>query len=227
MTIISISNLKSRMFKDRDEVTEWTNDYVVSQHSSNNEIPMRNVSAVKCDCPLILRFRFSNAVNVYRVTSGNIEHNHPLKPEDIRFARRFRRPDPETVQFTQNVVQFGGNVSLATRLVRSQIESIQAKDIHNALATTARREKGELSEIVALLTKLENIAEYTVKYILENGKLQNIFWVRNLHVSLADKCPEVVIDDSTYLTNHFNLPCLVLVGVDENIKTFLMGIALL
>ncbi|KAL1914624.1 uncharacterized protein VTP21DRAFT_8155 [Calcarisporiella thermophila] len=188
---------------------------------------MRTVSTVKCDCPFILRFRFSKAVNAYRVTSGNIEHNHPLEPEDIRFARRFRRPDPEIVQFAQNVVQFGGSVSLATRLVRSQIESIQAKDIHNALATITKREKGELSEIAALLTKLENTTEYTVKYVLENGKLQNIFWVRNSHISLADKCPEVVIADSTYHTNHFNLPCLVLVGIDENIKTFLMGIALL
>ncbi|KAL1923867.1 uncharacterized protein VTP21DRAFT_6902 [Calcarisporiella thermophila] len=163
---------------------------------------MRTVSTVKCDCPFILRFRFSKAVNAYRVTSGNIEHNHPLEPEDIRFARRFRRPEPETVQFAQNIVQF-------------------------ECVTITRREKGELSEIAALLTNLENTIEYTVKYVLENGKLQNIFWMRNSHVSLADKCPEVVIADSTYRTNHFNLPYLVLVGVDENIKTLLMGIALL
>ncbi|KAL1914430.1 uncharacterized protein VTP21DRAFT_8882 [Calcarisporiella thermophila] len=175
---------------------------------------------MKYDCPFILRFRFSKAVNAYLVTSGNIDHNHPLEPEDIRFARRFRRHDPETVQFAQNVVQFGGSVSLATRIVRSQIESIQAKDIHNALATIARREEGGLSEIATLLTKIVNTTKYTVKYVLENGKLQNIFWVSNSHISLVDKCTEVVIADSTYRTNHFNLSCLVLVGVDENLNVF-------
>ncbi|KAL1915341.1 uncharacterized protein VTP21DRAFT_6799 [Calcarisporiella thermophila] len=156
---------------------------------TEEEIRTKNASKLK---PLVLK-KFSKAVNAYRVTSGNVELNHPS--EDIRFAHRFRRPDPETVQFAHNVVQFRSSVSRATHLKR----------------------KGELSEVAALLIKLENTTEYTIKYVLENGKLQNIFWARNLNISLADKCPEIVIADSTYRTDHFNHPCLVLVGVDENL----------
>ncbi|KAL1923856.1 uncharacterized protein VTP21DRAFT_8836 [Calcarisporiella thermophila] len=164
----------------------------------------------------IFDYRTPKAINASRLTSGNTEHNRLLEPEEIRFARRFRRPDPETVQFAQNIVQLGGSVSLASRLVRSQIESIQDKNLHNALATISRREMGRLSKIAALLTKLENSTEHTAKYTFENGKLQDVFWARNSHFSLADKCPEVVIAGSIYRTNHLDLPCLVVDSVDEN-----------
>ena len=103
------------------------------------------------------------------------------------------------------------------------------KDIHN-LFEKMRREHAT-SDAMSLLQYCKDEKEENSKFqyafkIDDEGKLEHIFWAPYPCIDWYQKFGDVVVFDTTYKVNAYDMPFGVFVGVNNHGKTILFGYAL-
>ncbi|CAG8777765.1 9275_t:CDS:2, partial [Dentiscutata erythropus] len=91
---------------------------------------------------------------------------------------------------------------------------IHNKDVYNALNNQSKDYVNGLSETANLLNSLSNNDEYKVTYLINNGKLYCLFFTTHSALVMFKYYPEILLMDSTYKTNHFGIPLLLICGID-------------
>jgi hypothetical protein len=177
----------------------------------------------KCGCPWFVRF-CRNANATYRVTALSLEHNHSeLNGADNRSI--YKRLNEGDLDKIQKFRELNVPIPVIIRMMTMQGVTVRADELYGII-------KREPDEILALIRHLSSSPEYIVRSYVDieasdTRTLKALFFTKNSQLLLFRKCPKMVILDCTYSTTTTNMPLCVLVGIDHNNSTFIIGISLL
>ncbi|CAO2814072.1 unnamed protein product [Amaranthus hypochondriacus] len=90
----------------------------------------------------------------------------------------------------------------------------------------------EADDVTSLLEymKLANVENKKFQYAFtmdEEGRLKNLFWCPTECFDWYQMYGDVVVFDTTYKVNAYDMPCGIFVGIDNHGKTILFACALL
>jgi hypothetical protein len=178
----------------------------------------------KCGCQWFVKFcRSSNGT--YRVTGANLEHCHPQlsnRSENQSIYKRLKEDDLDKIHKFR---ELNVPVPVIMRLMATEGINVRPDELYGLI-------KREPDEVLALIKHLSSSPEFVVRSyvgIAASGTrtLKALFFTKKSQLALFKKCPEVVMLDCTYSTTTSNMPLCVLVGVDHNNSTFIIGTSLL
>ncbi|XP_058203044.1 protein FAR1-RELATED SEQUENCE 5-like [Rhododendron vialii] len=183
--------------------------------------------------------RISKTMKNYIVIEFVSNHNHPLAaPHCVPFLRSHRRMgdvDIAQVMAMRNVgscmklaqimdymtCQSGGfhNVGFTVKDLRNKLYSIRKEEIRNGNA------EGALGYLSA---QVSNDPLFFFKYTVdEDDRLEALFWIDRRSKMDYAIFGDVLVFDTTYRTNAYKKPFVILAGVSNNFTTTIFGCALL
>ncbi|CAG8674444.1 7504_t:CDS:2 [Cetraspora pellucida] len=132
--------------------------------------------------------------NKYHIKLANLEHNHSMDSAVVIF-------DPGYQKLSNNK--------------KAQIQVLHNSDARNRI-------KG-LSQVAKLLNNLQNKDKYKITYSVKNNRLYSLFFTTSDSLMTFEHYSEVILMDSTYKTNRFGMPLLLISGIDAMGITFLIA----
>ncbi len=105
------------------------------------------------------------------------------------------------------------------------------RDIYNKRQQIRRAKLIRKIPISTLLTTLikkrdyedEFFTLYNTKYNIKSDYLTHLFIAHNKHINLLIENPEVLVTDSTYKTNRFNIPLINIIKITSMNRSFFSG----
>ena len=176
---------------------------------------------MKCGCEFSLKAVYDKNRFVWKLIVINEKHNHaPAKfLEGHAYARRLTADDLGMVQelYLQSIPT--RNI-LPTIKARNQDNLSVAKDIHNVI----QKIRAEKNVGVTPMQVLENLLSKRYTYHTRENPITNaveeIFFVHLLSYPLWRAFPSILLIDTTYKTNRYNMPFVQVVGVTSTGKSF-------
>ncbi|XP_056685504.1 protein FAR1-RELATED SEQUENCE 5-like [Spinacia oleracea] len=194
----------------------------------------RQVSITRTQCRACLRVKM-NSEGRYEVVNHVIMHNHDLTRSQWHYLHRSERQMTEekreaietmqksglscTASFNYMAIEAGGEENLGhskkdhlnycTRLKMKQIEGGDAQAV---------------TDIMYL--ELEGDPNFFVRFRLdEKGKLRSLFWRDSMMMEDYGIFGDIVVFDTTYRTNRYNLICAPIVGINNHWNNYMFGCA--
>ncbi|XP_056695821.1 protein FAR1-RELATED SEQUENCE 5-like [Spinacia oleracea] len=194
----------------------------------------RQVSITRTQCRACLRVKM-NSEGRYEVVNHVIMHNHDLTRSQWHYLHRSERQITEekreaietmqksglssTASFNYMAIEAGGEENLGhskkdhlnycTRLKMKQIEGGDAQAV---------------TDIMYL--ELEGDPNFFFRFRLdEKGKLRSLFWRDSMMMEDYGIFGDIVIFDTTYRTNRYNLICAPIVGINNHWNNCMFGCA--
>ncbi|CAG8780811.1 524_t:CDS:2, partial [Dentiscutata erythropus] len=192
--------------------------------ASNKSTGLRTTRSVTTGCQFKVTVRWVKNENQYCIKSANIEHNHLLDSAVVIFDPGYRKLSSN--EKTQIQVLHNSGIPIPTivnMLTEEYSRYIHSKYVYNALTCQAHDRIKGLSQVAELLNNLQNKEEYTVTYSVRNNKLYSLFFTTSNSLMVFKRYPQIVLMDSTYKTNRFGMPLLLISGVDAIGITFLIA----
>ncbi len=183
----------------------------------------------KCGCPFRLRGYYAKETKLWHMTVVNGIHNHELDTELEGHLVAGRLKPEETLlvnEMTKNLVQ-PRNI-LSTLKERDPENTMSSKQCYNARYRYKAKLRASMSEMQHMFKHLSD-NKYFFKYrshVDEGGEyLQDIFFAHPRSLSLFNSFPTVLVMDSTYKTNKYNMPLFEIVGFTSTERTYNVGFA--
>ncbi|XP_021721512.1 protein FAR1-RELATED SEQUENCE 5-like [Chenopodium quinoa] len=174
---------------------------------------------------------------IKRVHLEHAGHNPTLsKSKNItKFRKKFLNDNPHLVQQLLNDRRAGVpeaqifNCMARQRNGRDNMQFTQ-QDLHEEVAKKRKEqfEEGDTKAMFAYFKRMvdDNSNFFHTYRVDELGRLQDVLWV-DARIQVAyEEFGDVVVFDSTYLTNEYKLPFCNFVGVNHHGQTILFGCAL-
>ncbi|CAG8832325.1 2756_t:CDS:2, partial [Gigaspora margarita] len=195
--------------------------------ASNTSTGLRMTKSIATNCPFKVVVRWTKK-NKYSVWSVNLEHNHLLDSAAIKFDPGHRRLSRNENAHIQMLYDSGVPVPTIVNMLTEQYNRyIHNKDVYNSLNHQSRDYVKGLSQTAELLNNLNNNDEYLVNYSINDEKLHCLFFATRAALSTFNCYPEILLMDSTYKTNRFGMPLLLVSGIDAMGISFLIASCLL
>ncbi|KAK9749861.1 hypothetical protein RND81_02G155900 [Saponaria officinalis] len=220
-----------------DEILTCTND---GEHG--NGVPtasttqVRNGSITRCHCKASVKLRV-NKEGLWEVRHHIIEHNHPLTPPQWqhhhRSERKITEAEGEVIKaMTEAQVAPSVQFRVAAAVAGGEVFVGHTKRDHINFVTrlkTLSIEGGDAATLINLLTSRQ--AEdpwffFRVQFD-EYGRLCHLFWRDFMMKEDYLLYHDVVIFDTTYRTNRYNLICGAFVGINNHWSNVMFGCAFL
>ena len=173
----------------------------------------------------------------YVVTHFVADHNHELAEQHcvmyLRSHRSLNSGDKAQAMAMRNV---GVKTSQIMDYMVNQSGSYEnvgfiRTDLHNHIQAERRAEVEDgdaQGALVYLCAKLDVDARFFYKYdVCNDNKLQNLFWADSKSRADYAKFGDVLIFDSTYRTNAYKKPFVMLAGVTSHFRTTIFACVLL
>ncbi|KAL6875595.1 hypothetical protein ACP4OV_013108 [Aristida adscensionis] len=194
-------------------------------------------SLTRCGCRARLDVQLSGEGGIWYVKDFVDVHDHPLAKPEHAFVLWSHRGLNDAQKAEAIELALGG-------LPPCQIMDVMEKshggpgetgfllqDLYNFIA---REKKGKVegSDAEYVLNYMEarkdENPEFYFKYSTDDeGRLQNIFWSDSQSQIDFSAFGDVVVFDSTYRVNRYNLPFVPFIGVDHHRSTVLFGCGIL
>nr|XP_027093639.1 protein FAR1-RELATED SEQUENCE 5-like [Coffea arabica] len=204
----------------------------------NYEDRKREAKAItRTGCGACFRVKYDTESVKYVVTRFIMEHNHPLASEaSVQHLRSHRKvSDAEYAQakslklvgaricqiMKHFVIKAGGysNVGFCIKDLYNRMDEERRKDIFNGDA------EGALGFLAA---KKDADDMFFYKYHVDNeGRLARLFWADSKSRVDFSVFGDVLVFDTTYKTNKYRKPLVVLAGVNNHLNSTIFGCALL
>ncbi|XP_071905953.1 protein FAR1-RELATED SEQUENCE 5-like [Coffea arabica] len=204
----------------------------------NYEDRKREAKAItRTGCGACFRVKYDTESVKYVVTRFIMEHNHPLASEaSVQHLRSHRKvSDAEYAQakslklvgaricqiMKHFVIKAGGysNVGFCIKDLYNRMDEERRKDIFNGDA------EGALGFLAA---KKDADDMFFYKYHVDNeGRLARLFWSDSKSRVDFSVFGDVLVFDTTYKTNKYRKPLVVLAGVNNHLNSTIFGCALL
>ncbi|XP_010689388.2 protein FAR1-RELATED SEQUENCE 11-like isoform X2 [Beta vulgaris subsp. vulgaris] len=201
----------------------------------------RNRVSTKCNCNAHLRVKLRRNNEIFpeewHVTTFTQEHNHPLlSRSQVRFLPANRMISQEDEKRILLLKEAGLAVRQIIRVLELEKDvehgelPFLEKDIRNLFTRVKKTVSGD--DVANLLQYFKSCKEensnfhYIVK-VDHEGKLEHLLWCPAQSIDWYDKYGDVVVFDTTYKVNVYDMPCGIFVGVNNHGKTILYGCALL
>ncbi|KAK9666299.1 hypothetical protein RND81_14G175500 [Saponaria officinalis] len=199
----------------------------------------KKMSITRCKCMACIRTQI-NENGLWEVVNHTIDHNHPLTPPPLpewqhhhRSERKITREEGEVIEImTQAMVPpsvqyrvaavISGGEEFVGHTKRDHINFVNRLNMHAI-------EGGDVSTLVNLLNKrqTENPGFFYRIEFGEGGRLCHLFWRDSIMKEDYLLYHDVVIFDTTYRTNRYNLICGALVGINNHRSNIMFGCAFL
>jgi len=201
----------------------------------------RNRESTRCECKAYLRISLQKSHDIFpsewRVTKFVVEHNHVLLTQsEVRFLpanRTISEDDIERIFLLKegglSVRQLMRVIELEKNVKHGYLPFIE-RDIRNLFVKT--KKKFERNDAKDLLKYCEDAkkscSKFQYAYTLdEERRLEHIFWSPASCSDWYQKYGDVVVFDTTYKVNSYEMPFGIFVGMNSHGKTVLFGCALL
>ncbi|RZB71604.1 Protein FAR1-RELATED SEQUENCE 11 [Glycine soja] len=201
----------------------------------------RNRESTRCECKAYLRISLQKSHDIFpsewRVTKFVVEHNHVLLTQsEVRFLpanRTISEDDIERIFLLKegglSVRQLMRVIELEKNVKHGYLPFIE-RDIRNLFVKT--KKKVERNDAKDLLKYCEDAkkscSKFQYAYTLdEERRLEHIFWSPASCSDWYQKYGDVVVFDTTYKVNSYEMPFGIFVGMNSHGKTVLFGCALL
>ncbi len=189
----------------------------------------RKKYSIKCDCKFQINM-VQNENKMFVVTKINSEHNHMLyQPEEVAELPQ-NRFIPEEVQATVKDLLGKG------RYLTNEID-LQAREYHKDIAVTWS--KRDMQNLIDKLKDAGNETNVFLEMLMEKQnensgwivyksqhpittRLEKVFWMSLRGRLMFQEFSDVVEIDATYKTNRFNMPLVLVTGIDREGITFLI-----
>lgn len=201
----------------------------------------RQKESFRCGCKAHMRIILKRCCDIFpeewHVTKFVKEHNHELLSfEEMRLlpANRTITEDEEKQillyrEAGLSIRQIIRVMELEKNVAHGQLSFID-RDIRN-LFVKVKRMLGD-DDVKNLLIYMQSAKEHNslfqYAYTMDDDRrLEHLFWCQAQSFELYQKYGDVVVFDTTYKVNAYDMPCAIFVGVDNHGKTILFGCALL
>ncbi|XP_034197598.1 protein FAR1-RELATED SEQUENCE 5-like [Prunus dulcis] len=198
---------------------------------------MANKLETRTGCEARIRFAFQNDNGMWKVSHFVYEHNHELAmPEERQFLRSNRKVSEAHLGVIKTMMDAGIRTTntysyLSEEVGGSQNVGFTKRDCYNVVnkEKMVMIEAGDAQSLINLFKRKQ--AEdpmffYTVQVDQEN-QMTNFFWRDGRSRIDYDCFGDVVVFDTTYRTNRYNMICAPFVGVNHHWKNVLFGCAFL
>jgi hypothetical protein len=196
----------------------------------------RNACSSRVLCPWKLNATCPKTSGVIKINSFNNHHNHPLTPIIRELAPRFRKLTPEMLVDIEKYVNQGRMDSGSIYpLLRHDYPDrpIYKRDLYNAVYQFRQKNNPGDADASQMLQQLlewkDSEPLWIVKPRLEpvSRKLNSLLWMSPTQRELYGKYNDVVILDTTYNTNKFQMMLCIITVVDNNYKTRIVACAII
>uniref|UniRef100_A0A3Q7HCB3 MULE transposase domain-containing protein n=1 Tax=Solanum lycopersicum TaxID=4081 RepID=A0A3Q7HCB3_SOLLC len=166
-----------------------------------------------------------------------LNHNHELaSPNSQKFLRLKRKKSEAQKNLNDLLNNSGSRPSKIASVLTTQAGGIEnlniiGRDIQNYLSTKRQNclEKGDAQLMLKYFQKRQSDSPgffYAIQMDVE-GHLANCFWVDARYRIAYKNFGDVVLFDTTYLTNEYNMPFVSFTGVNNHHQSILFGCSLL
>ncbi|PKU84691.1 Protein FAR1-RELATED SEQUENCE 5 [Dendrobium catenatum] len=183
-------------------------------------------SDTRTGCPAMIRFIVDEDGN-WKVQKFIESHNHDLaRPEDCHLLRSCRYMSDEKASILKTLTEAGIRTVDAFSYLADEVG-----DAYNYIQKEkrAKNEFGDTNSLIQLFKERQAddpMFAWDVQFD-ELDKLLNFFWVDGMGRIDFDCFGDVVIFDTSYRLNKYNLVCAPFVGVNNHWQNILLGVAFL
>ncbi|KAL8507989.1 hypothetical protein ACS0TY_018512 [Phlomoides rotata] len=176
-----------------------------------------------------------NQEGVFEVVKHELQHNHPLtRPEWSHLHRSERKISNEKAKAIEDMISSGMRATESYRYLAHTVGGEEnvghtIKD-HINFINRVKSRSIEGGDTVTLIDMIQDQAEeesdffYKVK-MDDEGRLAHIFWRDSMMKEDYDIYGDVMVFDTTYRTNKYELICAPFVGVNNHWKNTMFGCA--
>ncbi|XP_021749343.1 protein FAR-RED IMPAIRED RESPONSE 1-like [Chenopodium quinoa] len=212
---------------------------VSDAHISEDEDMCPKRKSKKCDCTVTLYAKVNKSGQwvIDKVHLTHVGHKPTLgKSKNIsRFRKKFLVDNPHLVRQLSVERKAGVPVANIYRNMARQRNGLEdmpfeQKDLHDEVAKQRKVvfEQGDAKVMFDYFKKMseDNDKFFHTYRIDDEGRLKDVLWVDARSRAAYEEFGDVVVFDSTYLTNEYKLPFCNFVGVNHHGQTVLLGCAL-
>ncbi|XP_074314154.1 protein FAR1-RELATED SEQUENCE 5-like [Silene latifolia] len=202
----------------------------------DNGNPLRNSAVTRCQCKAGLRTQV-NEDGQWEVMQHFTEHNHELTPpqwqQHHRSERRITDAEAEAIRaLTEAFVAPSVQYKVAAALAGGDVFVGHTKRDHINFVHRLKIkaiEGGDAATLINLLTKsqAEDPGFFFRVQFNKEGRLHHLFWCDSMMREDYRLYHDVVIFDTTYRTNRYNLICGAFVGINNHWSNVMFGCAFL
>ncbi|KAK2650666.1 hypothetical protein Ddye_018155 [Dipteronia dyeriana] len=187
-------------------------------------------------CRAAMKINFDNEKMLWVVTEFGNHHCKLLSGKHNQFLRSHQHVDDCDIAQVQSLRLVGVKTSQVMDHLMDQSESYAIvgytkKDLQNWLDTIRMSAScnSDTDSIISYMTvKLEMDPRFFFRYsILEDGSKGNLFWADAMSQCDYRYFGDVMSFDKTHLTNSYNRPLVIFIGVNNHTKTTVFGFGLL
>ncbi|XP_047941420.1 protein FAR1-RELATED SEQUENCE 5-like isoform X4 [Salvia hispanica] len=186
--------------------------------SSTNEGKNKTTFITRTNCKASLKVKL-NADCLYEIVDHNTEHNHPLSRKEWSYMHCSQRPVN-----TEKAIVIDDMISSETR----QVDSLRymAHDVgggHEKINSIG----GDAQELIDNLYQqgVEDPEFFFRIKLDDGGRICSIFWRDSRMKEDYMIYGDVVVFDTAYRTNKYNLICIPFVGINNHWKNVMFGCA--
>ncbi|KAG5541282.1 hypothetical protein RHGRI_021205 [Rhododendron griersonianum] len=201
----------------------------------------RNRKSVRCGCKARMRITFRKSFDIFpqewQIIEFVKEHNHELlTPLEVRFLpanRIISKKDKDCILLFKEgglqVSQIMRVMELEKNIPHGYLPFFE-KDVRNLFTKIAKKHGANDAEDLlrhCRIAKEENIKFQYAFMVDEQRRLEHIFWSPAHCFDWYHKYGDVVVFDTTYKVNAYQMPFGIFVGINNHGKRILFGCALL
>ncbi|XP_071689185.1 protein FAR1-RELATED SEQUENCE 11-like [Rutidosis leptorrhynchoides] len=199
----------------------------------------RGSTVGECKAHMCISLRRINDIfpKEWQVTKFVLEHNHDLlSPQEVRFLPSYRSITSDDEKRIFLLKEGGLSIRQIMRVmeleksVRHGELDFLTKDVSNLIIKNhklhSNNDARELLEYCKNAKTENSNFQYAFKLDADN-RLEHIFWSHAHCFDMYQEYGDVVVFDTTYKVNSYDMPFGIFVGVDNHGRTILFGCALL
>ncbi|XP_064945813.1 protein FAR1-RELATED SEQUENCE 6-like isoform X1 [Musa acuminata AAA Group] len=195
----------------------------------------RKRNSAKTNCPARIKVKLWGDGMLHLVVA-NIDHNHPVSPSMARFLTCYRQLSGAAKKRAER--NKDGEIaqpSLPPRMSMSRLSTLEellfSESEHRSFVERGRLKLGEgdAEALCLFFTRMQakNMSFFNTVDLDEEGCLRNVFWADARSRAAYQYYNDVVMLDTTYVINKYDLPLATFVGVNHHGQLVLLGCCLL
>ena len=235
----SVRKGRELYYDNEKKITRFKEFYCSKEGFKNNEsegeVSYERVDS-RTNCKAMVRFNVSKE-GVWKITKLVLDHNHDfVPPEQRHLLRSMRNMSNVKGGLIKSMVNAGMRVTNIWSYLGEEVGGynnlgVTLKDVHNYVYNEKLKliEVGDAQSLVNHLQKRQAqdpMFYYSVQ-LDQESRLTNVFWRDGKSKVDYDCFGDVMIFDTTYRTNKYDLICAPFVGVNHHWQNVIFGCALL
>lgn len=188
-------------------------------YTSKNSFRLR--PSMRTDCKAKINIVVANDGSLV-ISKLRLDHNHPLTPGIAQHVKCKKDIENHT------------HVRLRPRLMRDLSKNlIKVKppidDHHIPTTCTLKLHLGDSQAIQDYFIRMQENNEnfFYIMDLKEDGCLRNVFWADSRSREACKTFGDIIMFDTTFLTNNYDVPFVAFFGIDHHGQSILLGSALL